>query len=160
MHFGFSYVGLIFLLMLYVPNLFWTKNKPKDYDKYAARENKALLVLERIGEVAVTCLVLIFSDFNIQGASLRLLLPAAASVCMILYECFWIRYFRSEKTMRDFYGSLLGIPVPGASLPVAAVLLLAVYGKNPFLFASGVILGVGHIGIHVRHMKESGTGSQ
>ena len=30
MHFGFSYIGLIFLLMLFIPNFFWTKNKPKD----------------------------------------------------------------------------------------------------------------------------------
>lgn len=29
MNFGFSYIGLIFLLMLFVPNLFWTKNKPE-----------------------------------------------------------------------------------------------------------------------------------
>lgn len=28
MQFGFSYVGLLFLLMLMVPNLVWTKNKP------------------------------------------------------------------------------------------------------------------------------------
>ena len=31
MHFGFSYVGLCFLLMLFVPNLLWTKQMPKDY---------------------------------------------------------------------------------------------------------------------------------
>ena len=30
MHFGFSYVGLIFLLMLFVPNFLWTKHRPKD----------------------------------------------------------------------------------------------------------------------------------
>ena len=31
--FGFSYIGLIFLLMLLIPNFVWTKNKPqiKDY---------------------------------------------------------------------------------------------------------------------------------
>ena len=74
---------------------------------------------------------------------------------MVLYEIFWIRYFRSEKTMKDFYGSLLGIPVPGATLPVIAVLLVAVYGKNPYLFAAGVILGIGHIGIHLGHRKEA-----
>lgn len=34
-HFGFSYVGLIFLLMLMIPNLIWSKYKPQDYDKYA-----------------------------------------------------------------------------------------------------------------------------
>ena len=27
-HFGFSYIGLIFLLMLMLPNIIWSKNKP------------------------------------------------------------------------------------------------------------------------------------
>ena len=39
MHFGFSYVGLIYLVMLMLPNILWTKNQPKDYDKYARNEN-------------------------------------------------------------------------------------------------------------------------
>lgn len=56
--------------------------------------------------------------------------------------------------MKDFYSSYAGVPVAGATLPVIAVLLLAVYGKNPFLFAAGVVLGIGHIGIHLMHKKE------
>ena len=58
MHFGFSYIGLIFLLMLFIPNLFWSKHKPENYDKYVKNENKILLLFERIGEVSVTCMVL------------------------------------------------------------------------------------------------------
>ncbi|MBR5745714.1 MAG: hypothetical protein IKX92_00475 [Clostridia bacterium] len=154
MNLGFSYVGLVFLVMLFVPNFFWTKNKPKDYEKYAKNENRVLLALERAGEAAVSALVLVFSDFNVQGSDLRLCWLAAAFALMILYEIFWIRYFRSKKTMRDFYSSILGVPVAGATLPVAAVLLIAVYGKNPFLFAAGVVLGIGHIGIHLAHKKE------
>lgn len=71
MHFGFSYMGLIFLVMLMEPNLLWTKNKPIDYDMYVINENKILLVMERTGEVLVSCLALIFSDFNPKGFSLR-----------------------------------------------------------------------------------------
>ena len=153
MHFGFSYVGLVYLLMLMTPNMIWTKYKPADYEKYAANENKILLALERAGEVLVSCAVLVFRDFNIK-LSPWIVWLAASFVLMILYEIYWIRYFRSEKTMRDFYGSLLGIPVPGASLPVLAFLLLAVYGKNIILGASVVILGIGHIGIHLMHKKE------
>ena len=154
MHFGFSYVGLIFLIMLFVPNFFFMKNKPEGYDEYAKNENKILLVLERVGEVAVSCLVLIFSDFNPQGFNLWLLWLAAALFLMILYEIFWIRYFKSEKKMSDFYRSILGVPVAGATLPVVAVLCIAAYGKNPFLLAAGVILGIGHIGIHLCHKRE------
>ncbi len=155
MHFGFSYVGLIYLLLLFVPNFFWTKYRPKDYERYAANENRLLLTLERIGQALVTCLILIFSDFNVRGAEPWLAWLISAAMLMALYEVFWIRYFKSERTMKDFYCSLLGVPVPGATLPVAAVLLIAVYGGNPFLLAAGVILGVGHIGIHLIHKKES-----
>lgn len=37
-HFGFSYIGLIFLLMLFIPNILWAKHKPKDYEKYVKNE--------------------------------------------------------------------------------------------------------------------------
>lgn len=39
-HFGFSYVGLIFLLMLMIPNLIWTKRQPQGYS--AENENRFL----------------------------------------------------------------------------------------------------------------------
>ena len=84
MHFGFSYIGLIWLLMLFVPNFFWTKNKPRDYDRYTGGENRVLVALERGGEVLVCCLVLIFSDYNILDFSLWSLWLGASFVCMLL----------------------------------------------------------------------------
>lgn len=155
MRFGFSYVGLIFLVMLMVPNILWTRNQPKDYEKYAVRENKVLLFFERIGEASVTCIVLIFSDFNVGKLSLWSLWLLGAAVWMLLYEIYWIRYFRSSKTMGDFYCSMLGIPVPGASLPVAAAVFIGIYGKNIFLIIAAAVLGIGHIGIHWQHKRET-----
>lgn len=154
MHVGFSYVGLIFLLMLIVPNIIWTRYQPIDYDKYVCNENKVLKVFERVGEVSVSCIVLIFEDFNINiwsGWSWWLIMAFAL---MILYEVYWVRYFRSPKSMRDFYRSLLGIPVAGATLPVFAFLLLAIYGRNIILGIAVIILGIGHIGIHLMHKNE------
>ena len=153
-HFGFSYIGLIFLLMLMIPNIIWGNNKPKDYEKYVKKENKILLLLERIGEVLVTCLSLIFNDFNINRISNWSILLLIAFVLMILYEIYWIRYFKSKKTMKDMYSSIIGIPVAGATLPVFAFLLFGIYGKNIFLIISTIILGIGHIGIHLNHKKE------
>ncbi len=153
-HFGFSYIGLLFLLMLLFPNLLWSKNKPKDYDTYVQNENKFLRLFERVGEVLVTCLSLIFSDFNVNQISVWSVVLLGAFVFMILYEIYWIRYFKSRKTMQDMYSSLCGIPVAGASLPVIAFLLLGIYGKNLFLISATVILGIGHIGIHLNHRKE------
>ena len=155
-HFGFSYIGLIFLLMLMLPNIIWSKNKPKGYDKYVKNENKVLLLLEWLGEMLVTCLSLIFSDFNINKISNWSSILLIAFIIMILYEIYWIRYFKSNKTMKDMYSSLLGIPVAGATLPVVAFLLLGIYGRNIFLIISTIVLGIGHIGIHLNHKKELG----
>lgn len=157
MNFGFSYIGLIFFLMLMIPNMIWSKNKPKDYDTYAKNENKILLAFERTGEVLVTCLALIFTDFNINELSESSILLIIAFILMVLYEIYWIKYFKSEKTMKDMYSSLLGIPVAGATLPVLAFLILGIYGNNILLIIATIILGTGHIGIHLNHYKESVT---
>lgn len=154
MHFGFSYVGLVYLVMLTLPNIIWTKKQPRDYEKYVVNENRILLALERIGEVLVSCAALVFSDFNIKPWSSWSWWLVASFIFMVLYEIYWIRYFKSQKTMQDFYSSLLGIPVAGATLPVVAFFLLAVYGKNIALGIAVVTLGIGHIGIHLMHKKE------
>lgn len=102
MNFGFSYVGLIYLLMLFIPNILWSKNKPKDYEKYVVNENKILLMFERIGEVLVSCFVLIFSDFNINEITLWSLWLFVSFVFMILYEIYWVRYFKKSKIIKGF----------------------------------------------------------
>ncbi len=137
-----------------IPNIIWSKNKPKDYGKYVKNENKILLLLERTGEVLVTGISLIFSDFNINSISNWTAVLLAAFLMMILYEIYWIKYFRSDKTMKDFYSSLIGVPVAGATLPVISFLLLGIYGRNIFLIIATSILGIGHIGIHLNHKKE------
>ena len=124
MNIGFSYIGLIFLLMLVIPNIIWSKAKPKNYEAYAKNENKVLLVFERVGEILVTCIALIFTDFNITEWSVSSLLLIIAFILMVLYEIYWIKYFKSDRTMQDMYSSLIGIPVAGATLPVFAFLLL------------------------------------
>ena len=65
MKIGFSYIGLIWLIMLFVPNFIWMKNKPKDYEN-AKKENTVLLIFERVGQFIVTPAALIFSNFNIH----------------------------------------------------------------------------------------------
>ncbi len=157
MNFGFSYIGLIFLFMLMIPNIIWSKAKLKNYDTYTKNENKILLAFERVGEILVTFIALIFTDFNINEFSESSLLLIIAFILMVLYEIYWIRYFKSDKTMKDMYSSLIGIPVAGATLPVLAFLILGIYGNNILMIIAAVIFGIGHIGIHLNHYKESVT---
>ena len=60
--FGVGYVGIIFLLMLFIPNIIWTRFQPIGYAEYAKKENKILGALEKVGEVGATILLPIFTD--------------------------------------------------------------------------------------------------
>ncbi|GFI43574.1 hypothetical protein IMSAGC018_01249 [Lachnospiraceae bacterium] len=73
---GFSYIGLLFLLMLFIPNIMWSKRKPQGYTPI--KENKILLFFERLGEVLTCCCSLVFSDFNIHKWTLGIPLAGAA----------------------------------------------------------------------------------
>ena len=151
-HLGFSWMGLVFLSLLFLPNLLWTKAQPQGYSPQG--ESKVLRLFERTGETACSGCALLFQDFNPQGWSLWSLWLAGSLLLMLLYELWWIRYFHSERRLEDFYSSLMGIPVAGATLPVAAFLLLGVYGKVVWMVLAALALGVGHIGIHLRHRRD------
>lgn len=151
-HLGFSYVGAAFMLMLLIPNLIWMKKQPQGYN--AKGENRILSVLERMGEIFVTCCALLYSDFNLKEWSVWSLWLVLAFFLMIMYEIWWIRYFKSARKLADFYSSLLFVPVAGAALPVIAFFLLGIYGKVIWMLLASIILGIGHIGIHLQHRKE------
>lgn len=150
--FGFSAVGVLFLALLFLPNLLWTKCRPDGYDPKG--ENKLLLALERVGQVLVTVLLVCLRNLHFHPWTAWSGWLAAAGVLMLLYEGFWLRYFRGGHTLEDFYGSFCGVPVAGAALPVLAVLCLGLYGRSLWLLLAGVLLGIGHIGIHLRHKKD------
>lgn len=152
--FGFSRVGAVFLLCLLAPNLLWTRYRPRDYDP--SGEPRLLLALERIGQVWVTCAALVLRDPSLLPWTPWCLWLIGAAALMALYELWWLRYFRSGRTMADFTSSLSGIPVAGASLPVAAFFLLAVWRRSLPLAAGVLILGAGHIGIHLFHRRKIG----
>lgn len=153
-NFGFSYIGLLFLLMLFIPNIIWSKSKPQGYT--SENENKILLFFERLGEVLTCCCSLVFSDFNIHKWTLWSLWLITAFLFMIMYEAWWVRYFRSKRRLSDFYSSFSGIPLAGATLPVIAFFMLGIYGKVGCMLIAAFILGIGHIGIHIQHKNSIG----
>ena len=166
---GFCVTGLIYLVMLFVPNILWARGrKPEGYEEAEKKENKVLLAFERAGQVLATVSVLVFPAINPhvrrlpEGVFFRwdVLILAAAFVLMILYECYWIRYFRSARTLRDMYASFAGFPVAGATLPVLALLLMGIYARNLVVVAAAVVLGIGHVGIHLAHRNAAAAGQE
>lgn len=148
---GFSYTGLLFLLMLFIPNIMWSKRMPQGYS--SEKENKFLLFLERLGQALTCCCSLVFSDFNIHKWTLWSLWLIGAFILMIMYEAWWVRYFRSKRRLSDFYSSFAGIPLAGATLPVIAFFMLGIYGKVVLMLIAVLILGIGHTGIHLLHKR-------
>ena len=162
--FGLCFSGVIVFLMLFVPNIIWgVKGKPQGYEAVVKKENKGLLAMERLGEAMVSCFLVIFPACDPHFLKLssggiqyryKIIMWMAAMLLMILYELYWIKYFKSERRLQDFYASFAGFPLAGASLPVIAVTLLGLYSGNLILLAASIILGIGHIGIHYSHRQE------
>ena len=154
-HWGFSYIGLIFVCMLLVPNALWAAHRPVDYTPQG--EPRMLLAMERMGQVGVTATALCYSDFNPHALSPWSLWLLGSCLLMLLYELWRVRYFHSAHTMGDFTRSLCGVPAAGATLPVLAFCLLGIYGHVlPMLFFD-TLLGIGHIGIHLYHRHQLRT---
>lgn len=151
-HLGFSYTGVVLLLMLFIPNAIWARKKPEGYDP--GNENKMLLAFERVGEVLTSACALIFDDFNFHGWTPWTWWLVPVIVLMVMYLLWWERYFKHGQKLPDFYSSFLGIPVAGATLPVLAFFFLGIYGRVIWMLAAAVILGIGHIGIHIQHKRE------
>ena len=152
--FGFSAVGAAFLVALVVPNLAWTRARPSGYDP--SGEHPALRAFEGAGQALTTLAAVVFAGTNLRPWSGWSWWLVAAVALMAGYEACWLRYFRSRRTLADLYRVALGVPVPLATLPVAAFVLLGVYGRVWPLVLAALLLGVGHVGIHLGHRRSLG----
>lgn len=152
--FGFSYVGLSIVLLLLIPNMIGSNHLPQGYTTYVKQEKIGLRMWERLGEVGIIGLLLSSRNFNIQDISIKIILLVLAYVFMACYEICWIRYFKSKRTMIDFYHSFLKIPIPLAALPICAFVMLGLYGNHIYFLAVTIGFGIGHMGIHIRHYQQ------
>lgn len=130
-HFGFSYIGVIWLILFLLPNLLRDKNKSKD----TKSENKILKMIERIGIALCSVLCLLFSDFNIRPSTVWSIWLVASAVLMVIHA------FTGRRR---------------TALPCISFLFLGIYGTNSFLITASLIFFIGRIGIH-RANKNRGS---
>jgi hypothetical protein len=149
---GFSFVGLVYLILMFAPNILWMR-AVKEPPKETVKEPPVLVWMERIGQVAIVVCALFFRDYDRIMLSPRLMLLAGAFVLLILYDLWWVRCFRNGLREEDLYSSFLGIPIAGAILPVAGLLLLGLFGGVIWMILASVVLGAGHIPISYLHWK-------
>ena len=149
---GFSFVGLVYLILMFAPNILWmraAKEPPK-----LIKEPVALVWMERIGQVGIVVCALMFRDYDRLTLSPRLFLLFGAFLLLILYDLWWLRCFKNGLREEDLYSTFLGIPIAGAILPVAGLLLLGLYGGVIWTILASVILGAGHIPISYLNWKD------
>ena len=88
-YFGFSYIGLISMLMLIIPNLIWTNKQPQGYS--AENENKFLVRKYSIVQYSIVELPMktwIYQDFlRVAGIIFRLRLKSR--YLLSLWERSW-----------------------------------------------------------------------
>lgn len=62
---GFSFVGVAFLLALFIPNILWAAvARPADFDP--SGESRVLRWFERIGQAATVVAAVLFADTNLR----------------------------------------------------------------------------------------------
>jgi len=155
---GFSVIGAAFLVALLAPNVVLVRlGLPDGLDP--GTESRALRCAERVGQLLTVVALVGFSDTGPRSWSAGSWWLVVAVALMLLSLVGWGRYVRSARTVHDLYRPLLGVPVPLATFPVLACLLLGLYGRLVPLIAGAVVLGIGHIGVHARHARRAGTRS-
>src|SRR4051812_27394013 len=89
---GFSNIGFVYLLLLFIPNLLWWRFRKADAIDQAVRENRLLLFCERVGQVSTTTCALVLWDLA-PDASAGIGWLGASVLAMALYEFAWARFF-------------------------------------------------------------------
>ena len=82
--FGFSWIGALFLILLFVPNLIWAKRQPEGYDP--GGESRLMQALERVGQVLVSAMSLCLESLRLRLWSGWSCFLVASALCMALYD--------------------------------------------------------------------------
>lgn len=135
---GFSALGLAVSLAVLLPNLLLLALPPSS-PLPTAESPKLLIWIERLGQALCLALPSLTGSGSIAPVWAVLLGLALSG-----YWGLWIRY-ATLRTIRALYGSVCGMPVPMAILPVLAFLSYALMCGNPWIGVGAAVLAIGHI---------------
>ncbi|MHB8063844.1 MAG: hypothetical protein ACYDG2_14625 [Ruminiclostridium sp.] len=139
---GFSIIGLLIAVFIFLPNLLFMIYPPKNVPDELKDAGIIFTVLERIGQVA--CLVILvisrdsYKNVNIDIWFILMVL------CVILYYSLWVRYVVKGHDLSLAFKPLIFIPIPMAIFPVLAFGFAALWGKSISLVIAVVLLAIGH----------------
>lgn len=150
--FGFSWLGVAFVVALFVPNIVWARRRPRSADPQWG-QSTVMLSLERLGQVLICAAAITCAKLQLGPWRAASQLVVAAAIFMLAYEVWWFRYFKAHRGDPGFYTGFQYIPMSGASLSLASFLLLGIFAQDLLLIASVGILAIGRAGVDQEHRK-------
>ena len=140
---GFSFIGLIITLSIFIVNLTVLFVPPKNIPPDLGGGSIFITILERIGQAGCVIIPVLsknaFADINLNIWAVLIIF------CVLIYYALWIRYIIGKGEFYLLFKPLLFIPVPMAIFPVLAFLLTAMLSTSVLLFIAVICLAVGHI---------------
>lgn len=139
---GFSVIGTIIAIAIFIPNLLMIKFPPNNAPKVLKDGGIIFTIFERIGQVGCI-LVLIISKNNFEKLTINIW-AVFMGFCILIYYFLWARYIVKGQEYKLLWEPLSFIPIPMAVFPVGAFLFAAILGKSIWLGILVVFLGIGH----------------
>lgn len=149
---GFSIIGTIIAIAIFIPNLLMMKFPPNNAPKDLKDAGIIFTVLERIGQVGCI-LILVISKTNFEKLTINIWAVFMGS-CLLIYYFLWARYVVKGQEYNLLWEPLSFIPIPMAVFPVGAFLFAAILGKSIWLVILVVFLGIGHFANSWHSYKE------
>lgn len=149
---GFSIIGTIIAIAIFIPNLLMIKFPPNKAPKDLKDAGIIFTVLERIGQVGCI-LILVISKNNFERLTINIWTVFMGS-CLLIYYFLWARYVVKGQEYKLLWEPLSFIPIPMAVFPVGAFLFAAILGKSIWLSILVVFLGIGHFANSWHSYKE------
>lgn len=143
MMFGFSWQGLILVLLPLLPNLVFfllpapvTANKLKDGGLF-------INIIEHGGRIVFYILMIFLINKNpIPG---QVFFSIGMGACLLVYLILWGRYFFQGRKFNLLFDKVIGIPIPMAIFPIFFYLFSTICLGNYFACLALAIFAVGHI---------------
>ena len=136
---GFSPWGLVVSVVVLLPNLLLLVLPPR-----TPLPRPRVPVLWTGAERAGQALCLVVPALTVPGT----VVPAWSVVVIVSvvgYLALWVRYVGAGRQAEALFAPVWRVPVPMAILPVLAFTATAAWLMNPWIAASALVLGLGHI---------------
>lgn len=150
---GFSIRGLLIIIAIFIPNVFYFIFPPKNCPSETKDLSPIFTIFENIGRFSFF-IVLPLSKSNFIDGNIDIWFYLML-ISIVAYYLLWIRYAVSERTFACLFKPLWNIPVPMAIFPVFAFLFASLWGQSIYLGIISIIFAIGHISNSYYSYKKS-----